>query len=148
MSNFTQQLVALTMATLWADGKTDDTKLEIIKQVAADLECPIEETDKFVREENKKQSQSSDVCAYIADAVRMVETREEKHLIMEACVQVALADKRLTTKEVNVLQMVCKALGGNLAKMICDIAIFVQNDRDIKIEGSDSDFTEEFLDEN
>ena len=140
-------MVALTMATLRADGKTDAAELEKIKQVASDLNCSVEETDKFIREEKEKQSQSSDICVYVADVAGTVETQEEKHLITEACVQVALADKKLTTKEVDVLLMVCNALGGNPAKMICDIAIFVQNDRDIKIEGSDSDFMEEFLDE-
>ena len=148
MSNFTQQMVALTMATLRADGKTDSTELEKIKQVATDLECHVEEADIFIREENEKQSQSSDIYVYIANVAGTVKAQEDKHLIMEACVQVALADKKLTTKEVDVLLTVCKAFGGNPAKMICDIAIFVQNDRDIKIEGSDSDFTEEFLDEN
>ena len=57
------------------------------------------------------------------------------------------ADKKLDTKEVSLLLEICRALDCNLAKMICTIAIFAQNDRDIKIEGNDADFTEELVEE-
>ena len=40
---------------------------------------------------------------------------------------------------------ICKNCG--LERLICDIAIFAQNDRDIKIEGSDADFTDEFIED-
>jgi uncharacterized tellurite resistance protein B-like protein len=147
MSNFNQQLVALTMATLRADGKTTAAEIEVIKRVSADLECPAEETDKLLLKENEKQSKCADIQAYIAEEAKNVANGEDKQLIMEACVQVALADKKLTTNEVNVLLMVCQALQCDLAALICNIAIVAQNDRNIKIEGSDTDFSEDILEE-
>jgi uncharacterized tellurite resistance protein B-like protein len=147
MGNFNQQLVALTMATLRADGKVDTAEVEVIKRVAADLECDASEITKLLLEENEKQAQCPDIYSYIAEVGKTVEEPADKQLIMEACIQVALADKVLDTKEVAVLLMVCRALDCGLERLICDIAIFAQNDRDIKIEGSDADFTEEFIEE-
>lgn len=145
MGNFNQQLVALTMATLRADGKVDTAEVEVIKRVAADLECDAAETTKLLIEENEKQAKCADIRAYIADVAKTVEKPDDKQLIMEACIQVALADKVLETKEVTVLLMVCRALECGLERFICDIAIFAQNDRDIKIEGSDTDFYDELI---
>lgn len=147
MGNFNQQLVALTMATLRADGKVDTAEVEVIKRVAADLECDASEITKLLLEENEKQAKCPDIYSYIAEVGKTVEEPADKQLIMEACIQVALADKVLDTKEVAVLLMVCRALDCGLERLICDIAIFAQNDRDIKIEGSDADFTEEFIEE-
>lgn len=148
MYNFNQQLVALTMATLRADGKVDAAEIEVIKKVAADLECSAEDTAKLLLEENEKQAQCQDIRAYIVEIGKTVENRDDKQLIMEACTQVALADKELATKEAEVLVMVCNALGGNIARMICDIASVAQIDRDIKIEGNDANYDEEeFIEE-
>lgn len=143
MANFNQQLVALTLATLRADGKVDAAEVEVIKRVAADLECDATKTTQLLLAENEKQVKCTDIRTYIAEVGKTVENREDKQLIMEACIQVALADKALNTKEVAVLLMVCQALECGLERFICDIAIFAQNDRDIKIDGSDAIFDEE-----
>ena len=147
MTDFNQKLVALAMATLRADGKVDLSELGTVKRIAADLEFPVSETEKLIQEEQEKQSQCSNIKDYIASVSNQVGNPEEKQLIMEACIQVALADKKLDTKEVSLLLEICRALDCNLAKMICTIAIFAQNDRDIKIEGNDADFTEELVEE-
>ena len=147
MGNFNQQLVALTMATLRADGRVDTAEVEVIKQVAKDLEIDDATIEDLLKKECEKQSQYTDIPGYITDVAKTVENRDDKQLIMEACIQVALADKVLDTKEVAVLLMICRALDCGLERLICDIAIFAQNDRDIKIEGSDADFTEEFIEE-
>lgn len=147
MGNFNQQLVALTMATLRADGRVDTAEVEVIKRVAADLECDASEITKLLLEENEKQAKCADIYSYIAEVGKTVENPADKQLIMEACTQVALADKVLDTKEVAVLLMVCRALDCGLERLVCDIAIFAQNDRDIKIEGSDANFDEEEITE-
>lgn len=147
MSNFNKQLIELMLATLRADGKVETTEVHVIKRVAADLECDATETTRLLLEENEKQSKCKDIRAYIADVAKTVENRNDKQLIMEACIQVALADKVLDTKEVAVLLIICQALNCGLERLICDIAIFAQNDRDIKIEFSDADFSEEIIEE-
>ena len=147
MSNFNQQLVALTMATLRADGKVDAAEIEVIKKVAADLECSADETTKLLLEENEKQAKCSDIRAHIAEMGKTVEDLNDKQLIMETCIQVALADKVLNTKEVAVLLMICRALDCGLERLVCDIAIFAQNDRSIIIDGSNSNFDEDEITE-
>ena len=147
MKNFNQQLVALTMATLRADGKMEAAEVEVIKRVAKDLECDDIEITQLLMQENEKQSKCADIRKYIAEVGKMVEDIKDKQLIMEACIQVALADKVLDTKEVAVLLMICRALDCGLERLICNIAIFAQNDREIKIDGSDVIFEEEFIEE-
>lgn len=147
MGNFNQQLVALTMATLRADGRVDTAEVEVIKRVAEDLKCDASEITKLLLEENEKQAKCPDIYSYIAEVGKTVEDPADKQLIMEACIQVALADKTLAEEEVGILLTVCNSLEANGARMICDIAIFAQNDRDIKIEGSDADFAEEYMEE-
>lgn len=147
MENFNQQLVALTMATLRADGKMEAAEVEVIKRVAKDLECDDIEITQLLMQENEKQSKYADIYSYISDVAKTVENDADKQLIMEACIQVALADKVLAEKETEVLIAVCNALKGNVARMVCDIAIFAQNDRDIKIDGSDANFDDEFIEE-
>lgn len=147
MGNFNQQLVALTMATLRADGKMEAAEVEVIKRVAKDLEIDATTIETLLKEENEKQSKCTDTLSYIAEVGKAVEVPADKQLIMEACIQVALADKILAEKEAEVLMAVCNALKGNVARMVCDIAIFAQNDRDIKIEGSDANFDEEEITE-
>ena len=147
MSNFNQQLVALTLATLRADGKVDAAEIEVIKQVTTNIECSADETTKLLLEENEKQAKCSDIRTYIAEMGKTVENLDDKQLIMEACIQVALADKVLDTKEVAVLLMICRALNCGLERFVCDIAIFAQNDRSIKIEGSDANFDEDEITE-
>lgn len=143
MGNFNQQLVALTMATLRADGKVDTAEVEVIKRVADDLEIDAATIETLLKEENEKQSKCTDILSYIAEVGKTVEVPADKQLIMEACTQVALADKVLASKEVEVLLAVCNALKGNVARMVCDIATITQIDRDIKIEGSDANFDED-----
>ena len=147
MGNFNQQLVALTMATLRADGKMEASEVDVIKRVAKDLEIDDATIEDLLKKECEKQTQYTDIPDYITDVAKTVENRDYKQLIMEACIQVALADKVLDTKEVAVMLMICRALDCGLERLICDIAIFAQNDRDIKIEGSDADFTEEYMEE-
>jgi len=147
MGNFNQQLVALTMATLRADGKMESTEVEVIKRVANDLEIDAATIETLLKEENERQNKCPDIRKYIAEVGNKVENQDDKQLIMEACIQVALADKELAEKEAEVLMAVCNALKGNVARMVCDIAIFAQNDRDIKIEGSDANFDEEEITE-
>lgn len=96
---------------------------------------------------NEKQAKCSDIRTYIAEMGKTVENLDDKQLIMEACIQVALADKVLDTKEVAVLLMICRALNCGLERFVCDIAIFAQNDRSIKIEGSDANFDEDEITE-
>lgn len=138
-TKFTKQFVALTMATLRADGIIEQVELDTIKQQAADLELDPIEVEKAIAVENSIQ-ENVDIEKYIKEIGSTVDNLGDKHCIMDGCILVALSDKILKESEVKVLKFVCEALGFSLERMVLDIAIITQNDRSIKIEGSDSDF--------
>ena len=138
-AKFTKQFVALTMATLRADGIIEQVELDTIKQQAADLELDPIEVEKAIAVENSIQ-ENVDIEKYIKEIGSTVDNLGDKHCIMDGCILVALSDKILKESEVKVLKFVCEALGFSLERMVLDIAIITQNDRSIKIEGSDSDF--------
>ncbi|MBO7572289.1 MAG: TerB family tellurite resistance protein [Bacteroidales bacterium] len=138
-TKFTKQFVALTMATLRADGIIEQVELDTIKQQAADLELDPIEVEKAIAVENSIQ-ENVDIEKYIKEIGSTVDNMGDKHCIMDGCILVALSDKILKESEVKVLKFVCEALGFSLERMVLDIAIITQNDRSIKIEGSDSDF--------
>lgn len=145
-TKFTKQFVALTMATLRADGIIEQVELDTIRQQAADLELDPAEVDKAIDEENRIQ-EGIDIEKYIKEIGATVENLGDKHCIMDGCILVALADQILKESEVKVLRFVSEALGVSIDRMILDIAIIAQNDRSIKIEGSDSNFDEIHEDE-
>jgi len=145
-TKFTKQFVALTMATLRADGIIEQVELDTIKEQAADLELDMVEVEKCIAEESNIQK-NVNIESYIKEIGSSVENLGDKHCIMDGCILVALSDKILKESEIKVLKFVCEALGFSLERMVLDIAIIAQNDRSIKIEGSDSNFDEVIEDE-
>lgn len=131
--NFTQQFVAMTMAALRADGMMESVEMDAIKRMAADLELNPAEVDKAILEEIKNNSDFDEVARSVTDY-------NEACLIMEACIQVVLADDVLEEKEVSLLLRLSQALNLPTERMVLALAAIAQNDRNIRIKGNDSDF--------
>jgi len=126
--NFTEQLVAMMVAVLMADGKQEPEELETIRSVAKDLELNAAEVEARIAAE-VAQPQAIKKVAHLVK-------KEDKAVIFESCVAVALADKYLCQSEINMLLEIAAALKVNIAQAILVIATFVQNDRSILIEGN------------
>lgn len=131
--NFTQQFVAMTMAALRADGMMESVEMDAIKRMAADLELNPAEVDKAILDEIKNNSDFDEVARSVTDY-------NEACLIMEACIQVVLADDVLEEKEVSLLLRLSQALNLPTERMVLALAAIAQNDRNIRIKGNDSDF--------
>ena len=131
--SFTKQFVAMTMAALRADGKIDSVELSTIKEMASWLEMDPDEVNASIVAEMEDPSDLDTV-------IKSVEGDEERLLILEACVQVVLADDNLAAKEVRLLLDICRKLQLPEEQMVMALAMVCQNDRGIHIEGSDSDF--------
>lgn len=131
--NFTQQFVAMTMAALRADGMMESVEMDAIKRMAADLELNPAEVDKAILDEIKNNSDLDEVAKSVTDY-------NEACLIMEACIQVVLADDVLEEKEVSLLLRLSQALNLPTERMVLALAAIAQNDRNIRIKGNDSDF--------
>ena len=131
--SFTKQFVAMTMAALRADGKIDSVELSTIKEMASWLEMDPDEVNASIVAEMEDPSDLDTV-------IKSVEGDEERLLVLEACVQVVLADDNLAAKEVRLLLDICRKLQLPEEQMVMALAMVCQNDRGIHIEGSDSDF--------
>lgn len=128
--NFTEQLVAMCVAVLKADGKNKAEEFETIRAIAQDLELDMNEVEACIANELNATRELSCVAAEVK--------AEDAEIIMQACVAVVLADKNVAEKEVVLLLEITQMLKLNPAKVVLAIATFAQNDRSIKIEGNDT----------
>ena len=128
--NFTEQLVAMCVAVLKADGKNKAEEFETIRAIAQDLELDMNEVEACIANELNSTRELSVVAAEVKD--------EDAEIILQACVAVILSDKNVAEKEVALLLEIAQMLKLNTAKVVLAIAIFAQNDRSIKIEGNDT----------
>lgn len=128
--NFTEQLVAMCVTVLKADGKNKAEEFETIRAIAQDLELDMNEVEACISNELNATRELSCVAAEVK--------AEDAEIIMQACVAVVLADKNVAEKEVALLLEIAQMLKLNTAKVVLAIATFAQNDRSIKIEGNDT----------
>lgn len=136
--NFTEQLVAMCVAVLKADGKNKAEEFETIRAIAQDLELDMNEVEACIANELNATRELSCVAAEVK--------AEDAEIIMQACVAVVLADKNVVEKEVALLLEIAQMLKLNPAKAVLAIATFAQNDRSIKIEGNDTPDMEDVID--
>lgn len=128
--NFTEQLVAMCVAVLKADGRNDVTEIDEIRKIAKNLEIDPNEVEVCIANELNKERNLAEIAAEVK--------AEDAEIILEACVDVILADKTVVEKEVSLLLELATMLKLSPAKAALAIAIFAQNDRSIRIEGSDT----------
>lgn len=128
--NFTEQLVAMCVAVLKADGRNDVAEIEEIRKIAKNLEIDPNEVEVCIANELNKERNLAEIAAEVK--------AEDAEIILEACVDVILADKTVVEKEVSLLLELATMLKLSPAKAALAIAIFAQNDRSIRIEGSDT----------
>lgn len=128
--NFTEQLVAMCVAVLKADGRNDVAEIEEIRNIAKNLEIDPNEVEACIANELNKERNLAEIAAEVK--------AEDAEIILEACVDVILADKTVVETEVSLLLELATMLKLSPAKAALAIAIFAQNDRSIRIEGSDT----------
>lgn len=136
--NFTEQLVAMSVAVLKADGKNKAEEFETIRAIAQDLELDMNEVEACIANELNSTRELSVIAAEVKD--------EDAEIILQACVAVILSDKNVAEKEVALLLEIAQMLKLSPAKAALAIAIFAQNDRSIKIEGNDTPDMEDVID--
>lgn len=128
--NFTEQLVAMCVAVLKADGRNDVAEIDEIRNIAKNLEIDPNEVEACIANELNKERNLAEIAAEVK--------AEDAEIILEACVDVILADKTVVEKEVSLLLELATMLKLSPAKAALAIAIFAQNDRSIRIEGSET----------
>ena len=136
--NFTEQLVAMCVAVLKADGKNKAEEFETIRAIAHDLELDMNEVEACIANELNATRELSGVATEVKE--------DDAEIILQACVAVILSDKNVAEKEVALLLEIAQMLKLNPAKAVLAIATFAQNDRSIKIEGNDTHDMEDVID--
>lgn len=129
MSNFTEQFVALTMATLKADGRALRDEIGAIKALAERFNLNAPEVEKLIHLEAQKKDVDPIAVA------KNVSEQADKILLLEASAVVALSDRNLDEKEVDLLLAISNALGLPMSKFVLSIARVVQDDPNIQIAG-------------
>ena len=126
--NFTQQFVAMTMATLNIDGRTEEIEYLTIRNTAKNIGLNHDEVEEAIKAEMEKPTMlhriNTDKLSY-----------EEKLQILEACVLVALCDKELAMKEVAILNIIARSMALQEELVTLYIAKYVQGDRSMVVEG-------------
>lgn len=137
---FTEQYVALMMAILNADGRQAPEEIAKVREMAADLGLDMAEVERLMAAESQQ----------IEKVAKSVNNAADAELLMESCVLVALGDKKLESREVEMLLDIAGWMKLKPTKAVLTIAAIAQNDRSILIEGNgalhDEDTIEEEID--
>ena len=127
---FVDQFVALTSATVKADRDLNQKEIDTIIMLAQSFKLDTEAVAKAL--ETKLYQQ--DNPEYIA---RTVEA-DNKLVLMQCCILVALADNKLNLKEVEFLNKINNAMGLPTSTFVLAIASICQNNPNIQIEGNET----------
>lgn len=127
---YIDQFVALTSATVKADRDLNQKEIDTILMLAQSFKLDTEAVAKAL--ETKLYQQ--DNPEYIA---RTVET-DNKLVLMQCCILVALADNKLNLKEVEFLNKINNAMGLPTSTFVLAIASICQNNPNIQIEGNET----------
>lgn len=136
--NFLEQFAALTVATVKADREVAQVELDTIATLAEGLELDSAAVKAAVEKELKANNSIDSIA-------KTVGSQEDKELLLQSCIIVALADNKLQLKEVELLTQVCSALGLSQSTLLLSVAAVCQNNRAIQIEGNDSTFEDEII---
>ena len=128
--DFLEQFVTLTVATVKADREMSQKEIDTIVLLAEGLKLDTE----AVAKARKTKMYQHDSAEAIARSV----AAENKLVIMQACILVALADNKLKMQEVEFLNKINAAFGLPQAAFVLAIASVCQNNPQIEIEGNET----------
>ncbi len=126
--DFLEQFVTLTVATVKADREMSQKEIDTIVLLAEGLKLDTEAVAKAIK--TKMYQHDS------AEAIARSVAAENKLVIMQACILVALADNKLKMQEVEFLNKINAAFGLPQAAFVLAIASVCQNNPQIEIEGN------------
>lgn len=127
---FIDQFVALTTATVKADRDLNQKEIDTILMLAQSFKLDTEAVAKAL-ETKLYQQDNPEYIARTVDA-------ENKLVLMQCCILVALADNKLNLKEVEYLNKINNAMGLPTSTFVLAIASICQNNPNIEIEGNEA----------
>ncbi len=143
MNNFVETFVALTVATLKADGKTKKVETGCIQILAEMMGLDTDMIDQMV---DSAKKQDSDIISLARSAADF--SPDEKIKLLEACASVAISDDVLVQSEVELILSIGDALGLPIVKTVMTLMSVAATNHDVKVEittrSGDDEFTEVF----
>ena len=127
--DFLEQFVTLTVATVKADRDMSQKEIDTIVLLAEGLKLDTEAVTKAIKTKMYQHDSAEAIARSVAS--------ENKLVIMQACILVALADNKLKMQEVEFLNKINSALGLPQSAFVLAIASVCQNNPQIQIEGNE-----------
>lgn len=127
--DFLEQFVTLTVATVKADRDMSQKEIDTIVLLAEGLKLDTEAVAKTIKTKMYQHDSAEAIARSVAS--------ENKLVIMQACILVALADNKLKMQEVEFLNKINSALGLPQSAFVLAIASVCQNNPQIQIEGNE-----------
>lgn len=128
--DFLEQFVTLTVATVKADRDMSQKEIDTIVLLAEGLKLDTEAVAKAIKTKMYQHDSAEAIARSVAS--------ENKLVIMQACILVALADNKLKMQEVEFLNKINSALGLPQSAFVLAIASVCQNNPLIQIEGNET----------
>ena len=127
-------LASLVSTIVWCDGEYSEVERETTEEIIEALELPADEFKKLIEEANvsSEKLDEEEITKIMEQAAAQVEG-EEKSVVFEVLMQMALCDGELTADEVDNLLAIADALGMEQATAVLLLCDMVKEEPELEI---------------
>lgn len=127
-------LASLVSTIVWCDGEYSEVERETTEEIIEALELPADEFKKLIEEANvsSEKLDEEEITKIMEQAAAQVDG-EEKSVVFEVLMQMALCDGELTADEVDNLLAIADALGMEQATAVLLLCDMVKEEPELEI---------------
>ena len=127
-------LASLVSTIVWCDGEYSEVERETTEEIIEALELPADEFKKLIEEANvsSEKLDEEEITKIMEQAAAQVDG-EEKSVVFEVLMQMALCDGVLTADEVDNLLAIADALGMEQATAVLLLCDMVKEEPELEI---------------
>ena len=127
-------LASLVSTIVWCDGEYSEVERETTEEIIEALELPADEFKKLIEEANvsSEKLDEEEITKIMEQAATQVDG-EEKSVVFEVLMQMALCDGVLTADEVDNLLAIADALGMEQATAVLLLCDMVKEEPELEI---------------
>lgn len=127
-------LASLVSTIVWCDGEYSEVERETTKEIIEALELPADEFKKLIEDANvsSEKLDEEEITKIMEQAAAQVDG-EEKSVVFEVLMQMALCDGVLTADEVDNLLAIADALGMEQATAVLLLCDMVKEEPELEI---------------
>ena len=134
MKTHTKTLASLVSTIVWCDGEYSEVERETTEEIIEALELPADEFKKLIEEANvsSEKLDEEEITKIMEQAAAQVDG-EEKSVVFEVLMQMALCDGVLTADEVDNLLAIADALDMEQATAVLLLCDMVKEEPELEI---------------